>query len=947
MGSGRKVSLIEKLAASTGLVPKQSPGDAAKEGRLSDGRLSSYPPFDEWGDYEELDATRQKKHYSLVPTTCFNCEAACGLLAFVDHETGEVAKIEGNPRHPGSRGRNCAKGPATINQINDPERILQPMRREGPRGSGKFVPVSWDEALDDIAGRIRKALDEKRGNEVMYHVGRPGHEAFMERLLQAWGIDGHNSHTNICSSSARLGYQMTFGFDRPSPDYENAQLMLLVSAHLESGHYFNPHAQRIIDAKTRGARLVVIDPRLSNTAARADLWIPARPGTEAPVLLAAVRILLENGDIDREFVRDWVDWRGTLEARYPDAPRTIDGFLESLKNEYARFTPEYAAEVADIDAELIPKLAEEIARAGRRVCSHVWRAAATGNEGGWQVARCLGLISTLTGSFGRRGGTGPHAWNKFKPHFWSTPDAPSFWNELQWPREYPLSFYEMSILLPHFLREERARLEVYFNRVYNPVWTNPDGFAWMEALKDESKIGCYVMLTPTWNESAYFADYVLPTGHSTERHDIQSQETHAGVWVSFRQPVLKAYREQQGEKINDSRDVNPGEVWEEDEFWIDLTWRIDPDGSRGIRKHYESPYRPGEKITSDEYYQFIFENAPGLPAAAKKEGMTPLEYMRRVGAFEVERDVYSKQAKEVATDGDVTIDEERGEAHRDGKRVGIVADGKVCAGLPTPSGRIEIHSNTLHEWGFEGQAIPDYYPSHVGPQAIDPENGVYTLLPTFRLPTMIHTRSANSKWLSEISHNNPVWIHPDDAARHGIEDASLVRVSTSIGWFVNRAWVTDGMRPGVIACSHHMGRWRLEDGPGSRWTSPTVRLEELDATTRRLRIVRPTEAFDSDDPDSARVWWKESGVNQNLAFPVQPDPASGMHCWHQVVKLSRAESGDQYGDVVVDLAKSKAHYETWIGKTRPAPGPDGTRRPRWLPRPLKPQAECYDLPSKP
>ena len=88
----------------------------------------------------------------LVPTTCFNCESACGLLAYIDKNTLEVRKFEGNPEHPGSRGRNCAKGPATLNQVTDPDRILHPLKRVGDRGEGKWERVGWDEALDDVAG---------------------------------------------------------------------------------------------------------------------------------------------------------------------------------------------------------------------------------------------------------------------------------------------------------------------------------------------------------------------------------------------------------------------------------------------------------------------------------------------------------------------------------------------------------------------------------------------------------------------------------------------------------------------------------------------------------------------------------------------------------------------------------------------------------------------------
>ena len=128
--------------------------------RLSDGTsLQAYPPPEKWDDWREYDPKmwprRVERRYMLVPTICFNCEAACGLLAFVDKDRMQVRKFEGNPHHPASRGRNCAKGPATINQINDPERILHPLRRDGPRGGGKWRRVTWDEALDEIGARIR------------------------------------------------------------------------------------------------------------------------------------------------------------------------------------------------------------------------------------------------------------------------------------------------------------------------------------------------------------------------------------------------------------------------------------------------------------------------------------------------------------------------------------------------------------------------------------------------------------------------------------------------------------------------------------------------------------------------------------------------------------------------------------------------------------------------
>ncbi|MFT5477249.1 MAG: hypothetical protein ACI8Y8_002594, partial [Planctomycetota bacterium] len=103
------------------------------------------------------------------------------------------------------------------------------------------------------------------------------------------------------------------------------------------------------------------------------------------------------------------------------------------------------------------------------------------------------------------------------------------------------------------------------------------------------------------------------------------------------------------------------------------------------------------------------------------------------------------------------------------------------------------------------------------------------------------------------------------------------------------------------------------------------------------------EAFESDDPDTKNVFWKESGVNQNLTFPPQADPISGMHCWHQKVRVERAHADDRYADVFVDTNKSREVYREWLKKTRPAPGPGGLRRPLWMNRPLRPTDDAYKM----
>ena len=684
------------------------------------------------------------------------------------------------------------------------------------------------------------------------------------------------------------------------------------------------------------------------------------------MLLAIANHLIVTGAYDRAFVERWWNWREYLEETRPDEPVAFETFERALRDLYADYTFDFAAAESGVSADTIAAVARDVAGAGARLSTHNWRSAAAGNLGGWQVARALFMLNALLGAIAVPGGTYPNSWNKFVPRPIRMPARhPKHWNDLTWPSDYPLSLMEMSFLLPHLIRERDSHLAVYFTRVYNPVWTNPDGFSWIEMLGDPERIGLHVALTPTWNETAFLADYVLPMGHSSERHDLTSYEQYDGLWIGFRQPVLRAARERLGEEVASTRDVTPGEVWEENEFWIELTWRIDPDGSRGIREFFESRERPGEKVTVDEYYGWIFENSvPGLPAKAAREGLTPLEYMRRYGAFEIdakigavyEERVPQGELEDVRVDGGgrafsrggappalnvVPLPPLDGDAEGR-RRVGVEVDGVVRRGFPTPSGRLEFWSRTLAEWGWPELAVPGYARSHVHRSKLDRDQ--MCLISTFRLPVQIHTRSANAKWLNEIAHTNPLWLHPGDAARVGVETGDLVRVETGIGHFVVKAWVTEGIHPGVVACSHHMGRWKTGDGPRQAVATVALSREGSDWGIERKRGTGP---FRSDDPDTSRIWWTDVGVHQNMTFPVQPDPVSGAHCWHQAVRVRKAEAGDGYGDIVVDTAKSRRAFRRWLELTRPAGrhSPDGTRRPYWLLRPVRPEREAFRLPE--
>jgi hypothetical protein len=307
-------------------------------------------------------------------------------------------------------------------------------------------------------------------------------------------------------------------------------------------------------------------------------------------------------------------------------------------------------------------------------------------------------------------------------------------------------------------------------------------------------------------------------------------------------------------------------------------------------------------------------------------------------------------------------------------------EGEKVTGFATPSRKMEFYARWLKDWGWGEYAIPIYprtaeqkekmvhIVSQVHHQYMTEPNA-FALNPIFRLSYNIHTRSGNSKWLMEISQNhNPLWINEADAARLGLKrgDAVKVRVVDTMsklesGYFVAMCVPTQGIAPGVLACSHHAGRWRLVNAVDVGWeqklgilgsAAPVATMTES-GTTRQLRYTEglskrrftPTKEFGekgwpfaafNEDLDNLS-WDGLTGVWQNATHHPHPDPISGMHCWHQKVLLEKAGPGDKVGDIHVDIAATFKTYQVWRDElTRPAPGPGGLRRPEHLKRPWVP-----------
>ncbi len=1074
--------------------------------------LSFYPSHDQWNGFQELSGEDWKRggigrkgvaseenpdgitvhDYMIVPTACSNCEASCGLTAWIDKKTFTVKKYMGNPLHPGSRGRNCAKGYATQSQMYDPDRIPFPLKRApgSKRGEGKWIRTTWDEAMTEIGKKMGDTLrkgDELSRKTVMFHVGRPNENGFTGKVWHTLGCDAFDSHTNICSSGGRTPTIQWANDDRTSPDWANAKLVFLNSSHAaDAGHYFQQSASFIADARKKGAKLVVMDPRMSNSAGMADLWIAAWPGTEPVIYLHLVHRILNEGKVNRDFVRRWLNWEVMMDNRkYLEfmvekgyiskvpAGNDFESFLDMLKELYAPYTLEYAVKETHVPAYKLEQLYEMFIWAGEAISSYFWRATAAGNRGGWVSGRTGYLALAMRGAIGPEGGTFFHHWHVIsvagkggsatvgQGKGGKNIPKVDVWNELTWPPEWPLSTYELSYLLPHLLTDTEwqqkwnkrglnvpQKLAVWIPRMYNPVWINPDGFRWLEVLKDESKMEMTFNLSPVWSETNWYVDYILPVGLAGERHDQHSEATMPARWTSFRQPVMRVALEKAGWKPkNPNRatleahiKAGLGEVWEENEFWFDMCVNyIDPDGSLGIRTMWESKRNPGKPVTIAEWYDAAFgDNLPNLKQTATndpryKDAEFPVyAYMRDHGAWMEENKIYSAQEREIKDDGENYISHghkyPKAHCHTDhrtgvisveheGKKhaIGIEVDGKKMEGFATLDKKLDFFCEWLaDDWKWPEYAIP-FYPrseeekqamphivSHVNHMYMTEENS-YALNTVFRLPYNIHTRSANSKHLMEISQNHdPIWISTQDAKRQGFKrgDAIRVRIVDSVsglesGYFVAMAVPTEGVLPGTLACSHHGGRWKLKnsitipngvtDGKVSATVAPRdmtdaafmkespanaggkggqIQIEDYDGTTGinsfgvptaemqmdgkegKLKYVQGIVPFHSKrfaayNRDSDNIWWDGlSGSWQNAVAATHPDPISGMHCWHQKVILEPAQPGDAIGDIHVNYENNFKVYQAWRDElTRPLNSSDTLRRPMHIKRPWVPLSE--------
>ncbi|MCL5965998.1 MAG: molybdopterin-dependent oxidoreductase [Deltaproteobacteria bacterium] len=514
--TGKKFSRRDFLKWTSGLA-----GAAIASGLIWDGKLGLF-----------REARAQEKMAGKgrwIYTTCQMCGGTSGIKVHV--VDGKVVKIEPNEYNPigvanistdyaaqkALGGRMCAKGNSGVRALYDPDRLKTPMKRIGPRDSDRWKAISWKEALDEVSGKLLE-IREKHGPESLFWCTEDSSFTDMQSDFNLlYGSPNFSMHSNTCDVARKASFKLVMGDDRPLADFANTKYALVFGWNLLAATKWAllPGVWNL--GRARGAKMVYVDPFYNQTAAKADEWIPIRPGTDGAFALALGHEIVKNRWQDEEFIRDYTVG--------------FDKYVDFVKDK----TPEWAEKITSVPAETIRRVAKELATTKPAVVD-VWSGPGhhtNATDGG----RAIAMLPALLGQYDKPGtmisrqamGGKRRAFNVDKP---KAPRIDGLGTK--YPFAHVSGIYTET--RDSMLSGQPYRLRAGVFMFQNFVMSVPNTQKNIEALK---KLDYIVVLDTMMSETARLADIVIPGSHYLERWEVNVN------WVTFpataiRQPAVKS-----------------------------------------------------------------------------------------------------------------------------------------------------------------------------------------------------------------------------------------------------------------------------------------------------------------------------------------------------------------------------------------------------------------------
>ncbi len=457
-------------------------------------------------------------------SVCEMCFWRCPIVGKV--KNGRLVKIEGNPKSPTNGPRVCAKGNAGVQLLYDPDRTKYPMKRVGARGEGKWARISWDEALDEIAYNIQKT-QKKYGPHSVACFDHGASAEFYREIYKALGTENYSNEPAFfqCLGAVTLAYAVTYGYQiRERVDMPNAKVMLFFGTHLGENIHV-AHTRNYIHGLENGAKLIVVDPRFSAPAGKADMWLAIRPGTDVALLLAWINYLIQNNLYDKDFVEN-----------------NCYGF-DKLKESVKGYKMEWAAKICDLDVNDMKKAIELLAANKPHVTVHPGRHSAWYGKTDVQRHRAMAILNALLGAVGVKGGM-------FFPtpiHLKRKPECLECKNkhkvkppETSLRDDYPFAYFfpgtPTDAIISTTISGDPYPIKLWGVSGVNLMQTISDPYKTMKAIENLDFIYT-VEILPT--ESAIWADIVLPEANYLERYDTVFTKHDLKPYVTLRQPIVE------------------------------------------------------------------------------------------------------------------------------------------------------------------------------------------------------------------------------------------------------------------------------------------------------------------------------------------------------------------------------------------------------------------------
>lgn len=732
--------------------------------------LSNWEPVaEDFGEEgHELNPSIENEPEKIIPTGGMNnCGGICVIRPHVKENC--LLQIESDCSEGHSpQIRACVRGRGYRKTYLNPERLHYPMKRIGKRGSGKFERISWEEATDLVAESIERTqkLYGPESRFLLYGTGvcgimNPGQ--MMTRLLSLTGgfLDAYNSYSSACVTSiSEYVYGNATGGHSAACQLDTKLMILWSSNPAET--IFGPERNYYLSQlKKKGVRIIVIDPRLSQTGASyADEWFALKPSTDAALADAMAYVIFEEGLQDQKFMDTYCI--GFDENHMPEGIPKEESYRSYLfgQKDGIKKTPEWAEKITGIEAERIRKLAREYATTKPACIDAGFGAQRHGN--GEQSARAMMMLSCLTGNVGISGGSSCGNTSRIMEHT----AMKNYLDPVQnpYPGRIPNFLWTKAVekgteLDPvkdglKEVQKLRSNIKLLFSMASDVLINQHSNVNdTLRILSDDSKCEMIICSDVFMTPSARHSDLVLPATSFLEGENIIGSWAGTNYYLRHNKVIRPIF----------------GCRFEWD-------WMKEVAEKLGI---YDS-FTAGRPELSDwlrENYNFIKSREPELP---------DYETFCKEGGWQ-----YKNQIKCVAYEKEIADPDKHP--------------------FPTPSGKIEIFSQRLYDMKRPGvPAIPGYVPCPEGPE--DPMRSVYPLqLIGWHTRRRTHSIHDNNEWQDEVERPG-VWIHPDDARDRDIQNGDLVEIFNDRGRVRIPAVVTGRIRKGVVSMAQ--GAWYTPDKNG-------------------------------------------------------------------------------------------------------------------------------------